>query len=128
MPRIKCNPTPRLLACIRQIQIYLDEHCNGNQSDLARKSGVPQYQINRILSGRTKSFTEDVNKLCSYAKINADSGIDRSVCNPRLMAALSKVNDGRSETVELLAGLIELVGKLVASNADQRPVSRKAQK
>jgi transcriptional regulator with XRE-family HTH domain len=128
MPRKKCNPDPQLLAAIPQIKQFIMQNCDGNQSEFARKTGVSQYQINRILSGRTKGFVPDAKKLCNYAKIDIESGITEPSRDARLMAALDKVNDRSEETVELLTAMIELVGQFVVARVNRRPASAKGTK
>lgn len=84
-----------------------------SQNGLAKASGVPQYQISRLLSGRTKTVTEHVSTLCDYANINADICITLPCNNKRLQDALGRVWDGNESSADLVALVIEAIGPLI---------------
>ena len=124
MPRIKSDPDPRLVAIRARLTEFISREHRGNQSDFARKSGVSQYQVSRLLSGRMKSLTSDAEKLCRYANININIGIE-NIGNARLLAALDKVNDGRKETIDFLVNLLELAAPLIRTSAGQQQTRSK---
>lgn len=79
---------------------------------LSRQCGVDQSTIQRFLSGRTKTLTPQVQAILTHAGIGVDLCIESTVHpvdHPRIREALEKAWDGRDETAELLAGLIEAV-------------------
>ncbi|HVZ15949.1 MAG TPA: hypothetical protein VG897_02445 [Terriglobales bacterium] len=80
---------------------------------LEKATGVKQYTISRFISGRTRKLSADILAVCKYAGISTDDRIDFRDNNARLQAALSKVWDGKPETAELIATLIESMGPLV---------------
>lgn len=85
---------------------------------IAIEAGVGQPTVSRFLSGRTKSVTPAIRPLLRYAGIEAENGITRigSVLhNPRVQEALEHVWDGRAETAEMLARLIEALGPVLKS-------------
>lgn len=86
-----------------------------SQSEMGRKAGVPQPQVFRFLSGRTKTVTDQVRKLCTYANISLDSGIDTMKDNAAVAQAVSSVWDGSEESAALLADLIRALRPVLAA-------------
>jgi transcriptional regulator with XRE-family HTH domain len=95
---------------------------NISQSEYAKRAGVPQYQLNRILNGRTKTVTRDVEKLCSYANISLNEITPPPFEHPRLKRAIERVWDGRPQTIEVIARLIECAGPLLAALAHKSAI------
>lgn len=85
---------------------------------LSIEAGVGQPTISRFLSGRTKTVTPVIRPLLIYAGIESEIGITRIsslLDNPRVQEALEHVWDGRAETAEMLARLIEALGPVLRS-------------
>ena len=114
MPRYKAPPDPLVGHIADVISAHLRTR-GLSQSSYANAAGITQYQLNRILKGRTKTVTDDVLKLCHYANIDLRKISPAPIDHPRLREALGKVWDGRAQTVELLARLIECAGPLLVS-------------
>ena len=93
-------------------QAYLQKN-SLSQSEIGRLTGVPQPQVNRFLSGRTRSVTDGVRKLCIYANIDIESGIDTFKDNAPLAHAVSSVWDGSDRAAEVLAELIRALGPIM---------------
>ena len=84
-----------------------------SQTQLAKESGVKQYQLNRILKGRTKSITKDVQKLCIYAKIPLNYAKNTEVDRDNLYRTIDKVWDGEASSAKVLGILVEAIGPIV---------------
>lgn len=83
----------------------------------AGQCGVGQWTLSRFLNGRTKNITPAMEPALRYARIDWNTGITNPATaadNARLRNALNKVWDGSEETAELLAGMIEALGPVVA--------------
>ena len=113
MPRIPRPPSRALQRAVDELKSYM--RSNGlSENAFAKKHDLVQSTVHRLLSGRTKTVTPAVRKILSNANITLQSGISEeganAVDNPRLRTALERAWDGRKETTELLARLIEAVG------------------
>lgn len=112
MPRNKIQRSTYLSRICIELNAYLISH-NMSQSQLSRESNVPQYQISRLLSGRTKTITGHVQTLCNYANLNQTNGIADPCDNSRLQHALGRVWDGSEESANLVAMVIESMEPLI---------------
>lgn len=112
MRRTRIHGDPEASRARLALEAYLREHAI-SQSELGRLAGVPQPQVNRFLSGRTKSITDDVEKLCRYAKIDPKRGIGSLKDNAPIAQAVSSVWDGTEQSAEVLAELIRALGPLM---------------
>jgi hypothetical protein len=116
MPRSPSPPSKALQRAVDELKEYL--RANGlSENAFAKRHQIVQSTVHRLVSGRTKSPTPAAKKILGYANIAIDSGISgppvKAVDNPRLRAALERAWDGRQETTELLASLIEAVGAAI---------------
>lgn len=119
MPRNKIKPHPALPMIRQKIRQYLTTG-RIKKSVLAAKSGVPQYQISRILLGRTKTITPHVAKICQFANISILAKPDQLGDNPNFQEALARLAHADPDTVEIIATLIEaLVPALQAIRAQR---------
>lgn len=116
MPRIPRAPSPALQRAVDALKAHLRVE-GMSENAFARKHGLVQSTVHRLLNGRTKTATPAVQKILGYARIDFDTGITEepgtAVDNPRLRQALERAWDGRAETAELLARLIEAVGAAI---------------
>ncbi|HVZ17823.1 MAG TPA: hypothetical protein VG897_11940 [Terriglobales bacterium] len=112
MPRSALKTDPRVEHVRGLLREYLRTE-RGRQIRLERATGVKQYTISRFISGRTRKLSADIRLVCKYAEISTENGIEFHSDNARLQAALSKVWDGKPETAEVIAMLIEAMGPLV---------------
>jgi hypothetical protein len=128
MPRSPLKLDPR----IERIRAALRDYVlavRGRQMSIEKATGVKQYTISRFISGRRRKLSPAIEAVCKYAEIETDSGIGKDGDNARLKAALSKVWDGRPETAELIAVLIESLGPILLAlrrqstkrNSGERP-------
>lgn len=124
MPRHKTPPDPVVGRIAEMVAARLRAH-GLSQSAYSSAAGITQYQLNRILKGRTKTVTTDVLRLCHYANIDLRNISPAPIDHPRLREALGKVWDGRAQTVEVLARLIECAGPLLVSTATSVPKTGK---
>lgn len=112
MPRIPFEPDPQ----VEQVRAALRDYVaakRGRQTLIEKATGVRQYTISRFISGRTRKLSPEIRSVCDYVGIQTDTGIEDPGDSARLQAALSKVWDGRPETAELLAALIESLGPVL---------------
>jgi len=67
-----------IMHTMKPVTILIEELCQSNaitgksQVQLSFATGVQQYQISRIVTGRIKRHTPALIKLCKYAHINLD--------------------------------------------------------
>lgn len=117
MPRNARPVTREAIRAREALKAYIAQR-DVSVNSLAIEAGVGQPTISRFLSGRTKTVTPVIRSLLSYAQIDVENGITRisSVLdNPRVQAALEHAWDGREETAEMLARLIEALGPVLKS-------------
>lgn len=117
MPRTVKPTTLEAVRAREALRLYLKRQ-SISVNALAQASGVGQPTVSRFLSGRTKSVTAAIRPLLSYANIDFENGIKEIggvLDNPRVRDALERVWDGRPETADLLARLIEALGPVLKS-------------
>jgi len=117
MPRTAKPTTLEAVRCREALRQYLKRR-SMSVNALSQVVGVGQPTVSRFLSGRTKSVTPAIRPLLEYADIDSENGITEigSVLdNPRVRDALERVWDGRPETADLLARLIEALGPVLKS-------------
>lgn len=112
MPRNRIERSSDIVRICEELETYLRTN-NLSQNRLAKASGVPQYQISRLLGGRTKTVTGYVLTICNYANIKTVSGITLPCNNARLQNALGRVWDGSESSADLVATIIEAIGPLI---------------
>ena len=116
MPRIVRPPSPRLQSAVNEFKGYLRRE-GISENSFAKRHHLVQSPVLRLLKGRTKTATPAAKRILAYANIRLESGImprpRTAVDNPRLRQALERAWDGREETTELLANLIEAVGTAI---------------
>lgn len=117
MPRTAKPTTSEAVRAREALRLYLKRQ-SVSVNALSQAAGVGQPTVSRFLSGRTKSVTPAIRPLLDYANIDFENGITEigSVLdNPRVRDALERVWDGRPETADLLARLIEALGPVLKS-------------
>lgn len=112
MSRTKIVISPDILRISSELLKFLKSKLM-SQTQLAKESGVKQYQLNRILKGRTKSITKDVQKLCIYAKIPLNYAKNTEVDRDNLYRTIDKVWDGEASSAKVLGILVEAIGPIV---------------
>lgn len=121
MPLYPLTRHPLVTRAAEQLAIFLKDR-NLSQSAIAAATGVPQYQVNRLLNGRTKKLTPHVAELCRYAKIDLDAATTSLLEHPRIREALTNAWDGRGQTIEVLASLIEAARPMLAKVQLREPL------
>jgi hypothetical protein len=91
---------------------------------IERAIGVKQFTVSRFISGRTRKLSAEIMRVCNYAGISVDTGIDIRSDDARLQAALSRVWDGKAESAELIAVFIESLGPVLQTIKRQRAKSK----
>lgn len=119
MPRNRIKPHPALPMIRKGIRQYLIT-CRIKKSALAEKSGVPQYQISRLLQGRTKTITPHVIRLCHFAKISILAKPSQLGDNPDFKEALARLAHADPDTVQIIATLIEALVPALQAIRTQR--------
>ena len=112
MSRTKIVISPDILRISSELLKFIKSKLM-SQTQLAKESGVKQYQLNRILKGRTKSITKDVQKLCIYAKIPLNYAKNTEVDRDNLYRTIDKVWDGEASSAKVLGILVEAIGPIV---------------
>ncbi len=79
--------------------------------ELSRRSGVPQPQISKLLTGVRKRWSSSIEKLCHYANCDVPALGHPSAAEKRLSRALRQAlgNHDDPRAVEVLARVIEAV-------------------
>lgn len=90
-----------------------------SQTGLAKLVKIKQYQVARILGGRVKNVTKDVEAICNYANINLNTGITFTCDNVRLAKVLEKAWDGTDASAEFIATILEAAIPFVKSISKQ---------
>ncbi len=119
MPRSPLRPDPH----VERIRGALDDYvraARGRQMQIERATGVKQFTVSRFISGRTRKLSAEIRRVCNYAGISVDPGIDIRSDDARLQAALSRVWDGKAESAELIAVFIESLGPVLQTMKRQR--------
>lgn len=101
-----------------QVRLAISAYMLANKlsvNAMAKGSGLTQSTLQRFMCGQTKSVTKSILALLSYAQIEAEECISDfgAMDDARIRQALTKVWDGRSETAELLASLIEALAPVL---------------
>ena len=123
MPRSPLRPDPH----VERIRGALDDYvraARGRQMKIERATGVKQFTVSRFISGRTRKLSAEIRRVCNYAGISVDPGIDIRSDDARLQAALSRVWDGKAESAELIAVFIESLGSVLQTMKRQRAKSK----
>ena len=118
MPRIARPPLPEVIDARRQLNAYIEREGIAVNA-LAIRADVPQPTLHRFLSGRTKSVTPLIARVLDYAEIELITGIEPQydvADHPKLRKALRAACDGRVESVDLLAALIEALTPVLATH------------
>lgn len=83
------------------------------QEDLAEWTKVDQSQISRVLRGEAARFTPNVERLCKYANIDAESYLlPLVVRGPRLERLVRAAGAGEPEREVIVAQILMLLAKL----------------
>lgn len=112
MPRIAMEPSVEVAQGRTLLAAYLARPGNSG-SDLARRSGVPQYTVSKFLTGRIKSMTPPVKRLLQFAEIGIDVGLSKLTSDPRIQRALGSAWDGTEQGVSLLASAINALAPVI---------------
>ncbi len=96
--------------------MYLSQ-ADCSESELARRSGVPQYTISRFVSGRTKTLTPSVKIMLGYANIGIGEDVGKLCNEPIIKAALTNAWDGTTQGIERIATALNALAPLLRSRA-----------
>jgi hypothetical protein len=119
MPRSPLKPDPHVERIRGALRDYVGA-ARGRQMQIEKATGIKQYTVSRFISGRTRKLSAEIKTICNYAGISMDNCIDIRSDNGRLQAALSSVWDGKAESAELIAILIESLGPVLQMMKRQR--------
>lgn len=119
MPRSPLKPDPHVERIRNALGDYVGA-VRGRQMQIEKATGIKQYTVSRFISGRTRKLSAEIRMVCNYAGIRVATGIDIGSDNARLQAALSSVWDGKAESAELIAVLIESLGPVLQTMKRQR--------
>ncbi len=78
---------------------------------IQEKTGIDQSQVSKILSGKSRRISNNVIKVCKYAKIDIDSDDKLKVSEP-LMSAVLNAWDGSKESELLIIDILNNIGRL----------------
>lgn len=106
MPKGSSPPDPRVIAASTAVRAYIEEE-DISVSELARRANVGQTQISKLLNGRRKRWSADIQKLCQYAHIELDSGPAPWWEHTRLANAVKQALGDDARATDVLAGVIE---------------------
>jgi hypothetical protein len=116
MPRIAKPPQANLPRIRKELRAYL-KRVGSTPTAFANEQGINQSTVQRFLAARTKTVTPKMKQLLMYADIDVNICINDAANsvrdNARIRQALDKVWDGRENTAEILAQLIESVGPVI---------------
>ena len=87
------------------------------QPEIAEKSGVSQSQVSRILSGKFKRRSKNVDSICKYAKLVVFTPKVDPMQNKALMDALSSAWDGTEDHAKILVNILNSVRNLRKLNS-----------
>lgn len=84
-----------------------------SQAELSAATGVPQYQISRILGGRVKRHTPALLCLCKHARVKLE-GVRREDPAGRRLIELALIGswDGSLEKAKKIAHLLNLTASM----------------
>jgi transcriptional regulator with XRE-family HTH domain len=117
MPRIAQPVSPQAVRAREELEAYL-KRAGLSANALSKLCGVPQPTLNKFMRGKTKAITPRLRPALAYAKIKIVDGIttrQRPMDNVQLQRAINRAWDGRPETLDLLAKLIESLGPFLAA-------------
>lgn len=86
------------------------ESTGSSANAFAKSHNLTQSTVQRFLVGRNKRLTKAAREILHHANIASHFGITTPRHNERLELALARAWDGKLETVDLLARLIEALG------------------
>ena len=122
MPRISKPAQANLPRLRRELRAYLNRQ-GLTPTAFSKERGVNQSTVQRFLGARTKTVTAKIKPLLEYAEIDFNLRIDEVAVsgfdNPRIREAINKVWDGRQNTAEILARLIESVGPVIVQSSQE---------
>ena len=94
-----------------EINSFKEALSRGEISLIAKKTGVDQSQVGRILALDFVHISPNVKKICKYAKISLNHKMEHSSKN--IEDALNEVLDGSEEVERMLVNLIRSVGPML---------------
>lgn len=83
-----------------------------SQPEIAIGTGINQSQVSRILAGRFKRRSKNVDKICKYAKIKVVADKISPINNQALMEALSYAWDGSEKHAKAIAKILYAIGNI----------------
>lgn len=84
-----------------------------SKSEVARRTGVHQSQVSRILNGHCRHMKGALRKLCKYAEVDAGQAAEADPAgSPELMNALRVAWDGTEDGARALARVILAVAQV----------------
>lgn len=83
------------------------------QADLARRAGVAPYTVNRLLAGRIKDVTEDVQRILDVANTGNTPATSPVMANVQLARAIHALWDGTDEGMQRLIAALDAARPLL---------------
>ena len=120
MPKYNIPRNPLVKVTVDKINAFLEAR-GITRTQAAIDSRVSQPQVSKILNGLTKKPNDGLYKLCDYAEIKYPPELSEVHMDPRITKAISKVWDGRDETIELIVRMIECAAHV--NNIPRRQVN-----
>lgn len=124
MPRIQRAPGADIYRYRQDLKQYL-VRTKTTATALARDVGVNQSTVQRFLAGDTKNVTRRMREVLRYAGIDVEIRIaeapQAAADHPRIRKALERVWDGRPQSADVLASLIEAIGPFVQQSFPTGP-------
>ena len=117
MPKYAIEPAPELDHLRDQLKHHLQRH-KISMNAFAQRHRLTQSTVHRFLTGRTKRLTPAVLGMLAYAEISIDQSLPSAPIS-RILKAIQAHWGGRAETVDAVAGIIEVLVPALTAAFDQ---------
>ena len=91
------------------------------QEDVSKLTGIPQYQISKILGGKRRRFSNAVERLCQYAEIDGAAVAPEAPELDRLSRTVRRVIGDNPRRAALLTRVLEALAPALAHLEDSPP-------
>lgn len=112
MPRIARPHTEAIREGQTTVRQFLSIPGN-SQAELARRAGVAPYTVNRLLAGRIKGITEDVQRILDVANTGNAPVTSSVMANVQLARAVQALWDGTDQGMQRLIAALEAAAPLL---------------
>jgi transcriptional regulator with XRE-family HTH domain len=104
---------------IRREMMSWSANRTSDQADISAKTGVSQSQVSKILSGRFKTISPNVKKVCEYANIQINVRNELALTG-ELKEAVMDLLDGSRESEMALVKTLKTIKKLIGKSYADR--------